>query len=47
MIKPTEYKSLTYDEIKARKGTAVSADIKQKAQETLSKFVALFKHKHL
>lgn len=47
MIKPTEYKSLTYDEIKARKGTAISSDIKSQAVGILSTFVELFKAKHL
>ena len=47
MIKPTVYKSLSYLDIKARKGTQVSDEVKSKANFTLNKFVEFFKLKHL
>lgn len=46
MRKPTEYKSLSYSEIKIRKGTQVSNDEKTQATYTLGKFFEYFKAKH-
>lgn len=46
MIKPTVYKSLSFDDVKARKGKALDATTKQKAVNTLQKFIELFKLQH-
>jgi hypothetical protein len=46
MRKPTEYKSLSYSEIKIRKGTEVSNEEKTQAFHTLGMFFEHFKAKH-
>jgi hypothetical protein len=46
MRKPTEYKSLSYSEIKSRKGTEVSNEEKTQAFYSLDKFFEYFKNKY-
>lgn len=46
MRKPTEYKSLSYSEIKTRKGSEVTNEEKTQAFHSLGKFFEYFKAKH-
>jgi|SaaInlStandDraft_1057018.scaffolds.fasta_scaffold224889_2 hypothetical protein len=47
MIKPTEYKSISYTELGQRTGTAIDQSLKNEATGILTKFVELFKLEHL
>lgn len=46
MIKPTKYKSLSFDDIKLRKGKQLDSSTKLKAVSTIEKFIELFKLQH-
>lgn len=46
MIKPTEYKSISTTDIKARTGVAVDASTQASAFSILSKLTELIKAKH-
>ena len=46
MIKPTEYKSISTTDIKARVGTAIDSSTQTAAFATLTKLTELIKAKH-